>query len=603
MIKKIKLVSVLSFCLTVIIIFTFGCLNDNTSSSGGLLTDVSKDEGESEKSSLTGVDIDEKLSDIERKIVSSPTIIPPLPDEELCSSGDRELIFIKGYADKGCNVEIYVNGLLVEGSIAVDDKGYFETSDGIEIIKGENEVELIAVSPVWGRSNPTKISIFLNVPEEVTFKVYDSADSLKEIEDTYFSRVSNPSVYIEGYCQPGSQVSLQVNDIVVSEYESDDGTFSFEEIELNLDNNEIVLWSLTSDGFTSVPASRDIVVSKDVCSPNPSDLSGYHDESGNHLSWLNSTDENFLSYKLVRVEDPCVNPDYPEDDVIYTFENVESDSYVDSDIEEGKSYFYTLWTLDKAGYAVSSSVLALPKPVYSISIDEVPPFEDVSAGRREWFYRYYEITNTGNVTVNLQPMMVWVKLDPEPDEEMLLSPLWEVHIWNPDSDEYYYDDENITSTHIADWVNTGGTTEVEEEPTYNDEDTDDDGVDDYFTKTVTKIKTTRKTAPGEGKRIMTVTVITTITVTDRTTGAIVSETTTTDTSTEIVEPEKIGNPIEGLGPGEKVKIAIKVQNVSAENFATITVHFHFAPVDCDGYFFTDEIVSTGDITVYSSGRN
>ncbi len=593
MIKKIKLVLVLFFCLTVIVIFTFGCLNDNNSGSD-LITGVSKDEGESEKSSLTEVDIDEKLSDIERKIVTSPTITSPLPDEELCSSGDRELIFIEGYADKGCNVEIYVNGLLVEGSIAVDDEGYFETSDGIEIIKGENEVELIAVSPVWGRSNPTKISIFLNVPEEVTFKVYDSADSLKEIEDTYFSRVSNPSVYIEGYCQPGSQVSLQVNDIVVSEYESDDGTFSFEEIELNLGDNEIVSWLLTSDGFTSVPAFRDIVVSKDVCSPNPSDLSGYHDESGNHLSWLTSTDENFLTYKLVRVEDPCINPDYSEDDVIYTFENVEADSYVDSDIEEGKSYFYTLWTLDKAEHAVSSNVLALPKPVYSISIDEVPPFEDVSAGRREWFYRYYEITNTGNVTVNLQPMMVWVKLDPEPDEEMLLSPLWEVHIWNPDSDEYYYDDENITSTHIADWINTRGTTEVEEEePTYSS---------DGLTKTETVTETTKKTAPGEGKRIMTVTVVTTITETDLTTN-ISTTTVTIDTSTEIVEPEKIGNPVEGLGPGEKVKIAIKVQNVSAENSATITVHFHFAPVDTDGYFFTDEIVSTGDIYCKSSGRN
>lgn len=54
---------------------------------------------------------------------------------------------------------------------------------------------------------------------------------------------------------------------------------------------------------------------------------------------------------------------------------------------------------------------------------------------------------------------------------------------------------------------------------------------------------------------------------------------------------------------KKIKIGIKIQNISAANNEEITVHFNFAPVDCDGHFFIDEIVSTGDIYCKSSGRN
>jgi len=55
--------------------------------------------------------------------------------------------------------------------------------------------------------------------------------------------------------------------------------------------------------------------------------------------------------------------------------------------------------------------------------------------------------------------------------------------------------------------------------------------------------------------------------------------------------------------GEKIKIAIKIQNISAYVDDKITVHFNFAPVDCGGHFFIDEIISTGDVTVTGSGRN
>ena len=76
-----------------------------------------------------------------------------------------------------------------------------------------------------------------------------------------------------------------------------------------------------------------------------------------------------------------------------------------------------------------------------------------------------------------------------------------------------------------------------------------------------------------------------------------------DTTTEIVEPEKIGSLIEDLEPGEKIKIGVKIQNISAANNEEIIVHFNFAPVDCDGHFFIDEIISTGDVYCKSSGRN
>lgn len=80
------------------------------------------------------------------------------------------------------------------------------------------------------------------------------------------------------------------------------------------------------------------------------------------------------------------------------------------------------------------------------------------------------------------------------------------------------------------------------------------------------------------------------------------ETVTYDTTTEVVEPEKIGSLIENLQPGEKIKLGVKIQNISAANNEEITVHFNFAPVDCDGHFFVDEIISTGDIYCKSSGR-
>ncbi|MDD3628653.1 MAG: hypothetical protein PHN81_02590, partial [Actinomycetota bacterium] len=89
--------------------------------------------------------------------------------------------------------------------------------------------------------------------------------------------------------------------------------------------------------------------------------------------------------------------------------------------------------------------------------------------------------------------------------------------------------------------------------------------------------------------------------TDLTTGKK-TKTTTTDSTTRLVEPEKVGSPIEGLRPGEKIIIEVKIQNIAAENGEKIIAHFHFAPVDCDGHFYTDEIVSTGDVIAIGRSR-
>ncbi|MCJ7666012.1 MAG: hypothetical protein MUO59_04670, partial [Actinobacteria bacterium] len=183
----------------------------------------------------------------------------------------------------------------------------------------------------------------------------------------------------------------------------------------------------------------------------------------------------------------------------------------------------------------------------------------------------------------------------EPDPDMEIAPLWEVHIWEPDTGLYYYSNEDIDETYISDWWNLKGYTTTEEVTTLSA---------DGLTRTVTVTESAKRTEDNEVnlKRIMTTTTVTTVTVTTLATGAS-TVTTTTATTTEIVGPERIGTLIEGLDPGEKIKIGVKIQNISAANNEEIVVHFHFAPVDCDGHFYIDEEVSTLDIYCKSSDRN
>lgn len=590
MMVKRKFTIILLVFLTVVVLYTPGC------GLGGFeLVPIASEEKDTAIDD--GENLDSILSDLKGKLVSPPIVLSHTSGEEVYGSGDRELIFIKGSAEGGNTIEVYVNGVLQQSDILVDSRGNFETINGVEIIEDKNIIELIAVSPSGNESNPTKFNIFLIVPQKVDYMVYENSIDMKEIDNIYYSTENKPTIFLRGNYLPTADIFIMVNDQIIGEILSDaNGVFSIDGVEIKEGSNEIAVWAITSDGFVSAPIFSNLVVIKDLINPNPSTLTGSQEAGSNKLSWIVSDDDNFDSYKIVRVEDPCLTPEFPADDVIITFNDVLVDSYIDEDIEEGRAYFYTVWTLDKAGHAVSSNVLAIPKPVYGLTIEMVLPFDDYSLGRREWFYQYYELTNTSNTTVSIQPMMAWIQLDPEPDVDMEISPLWEAHIWNPDdSGQSYYSDEAIYKTYIADWVTTRGITTTGTDISYSS---------DGLSKTVTVTETTRKAEIGDVnlRRVMNVTTSTTITVTDLTTG-VDTVTTTSDSSSQIVGPELIGSAIEDLAPGEKVKIGIKIQNISAAENEEIMVHFQFTVVDCDGHFFIDEIVSTGDITVISSGRN
>ncbi len=588
MISKIKTILIVIFCMAIVLSYTLAC----SPRSSGLTQESGNPQTENSDNNI----ISQKLNELLGRRISPPVVLSHKSGQIIYGSGDRELIFIKGYADKGNTIEIYVNGLLNQSNIFVDNNGNFETLNGVEISGGKNIIKLISVRASGIKSSPTEFTLFLDVPQKVEYKIYENIENLKEIKDIYYTKEIYPLVYIRGTHLPSSSVYIQVNDKIVGEIESDNnGMFELGDIVLKPGNNEIAVWTVAMDKFRSAPVFTNIMVNRDLYDPIPSDLTGYKQGNANYLSWSISPDADFYSYKLVKVEDPCINPEYPENDVIATFSDINAKSYVDNDIVSGKAYFYTLWTLDKAGRAVSSNVVAIPKPVYSLTFTKVPSSISNTIARREWFYQAYEMTNMGNVTVDVQPIMLWLKLEPNPDEEMEISPLWEVHIWNPSNGEYYYSNEDIYSTYISDWRNFDG---------YTDTETTDTLSADGLTRTVTVVETTKKTADSyvNLKRIMTKTVNTTITVTDLTTG-ISTVTTATDNSTEIVEPEKIGSPITGLEPGEKIIIEVKVQNIAAENGEKIIVHFHFYPIDCDGYFYIDEHVSTLDIPVIGESRN
>jgi len=600
MMKRIKTIIVVIFAVMLVAFYTTACfpggvdlLSTGTEAAARENTTTAQDNSAREDA---GEDIDTRLNELKEGLIGAPVILSHVSGEQLFGSGDRELIFLKGSAETGNTIEIYVNGILDQDDVQVDSKGTFETLNGVEIIEGKNIVELIAVNSSGRRSSPTKFSLELIVPQKVEFTLYNNSDELVEIDGAYYTTENKPGIYLRGTYIPGSYIFIQANDRIIGEVESgESGIFSFTDIALSTGDNEVAVWAVTPDGFISAPIFESIAVFKDIITPYPSNLTGYQNGKTNYISWNTSIDDNFSSYKIVRVEDPCINPEYPDNDVIVTINDKNTTSYIDEDIEEGRSYYYTVWTLDMAGHVVSSNVLAIPKPVYAVSMSKVESFTDISVSRREWFYQYYEITNTGNVTLDLQPMMLWIKLSPEPEGEMEITPLWEVHLWDPDSEgSYYYSDENIFESYISDWA-TYGNTITEEETVYSS---------DGLTKTVTVTETTKNAEKNDVnlKRVMTVTTITTVTATDLTTG-IDTVTVANDTTTEIVEPEKIGTLIEDLVPGEKIKIGVKIQNISAANNEEIVVHFHFAPVDCDGHFFIDEIVSTGDIFCKSSGRN
>ncbi|MEA2016773.1 MAG: hypothetical protein U9O59_08780 [Actinomycetota bacterium] len=600
MAKNVKIILVMLFCVVFILSCSTACfpevgeLTGQENASQTENTDGNADTGNTNNTENLVI---QELNELKDRIVSPPMILSFEAGEVIYGSGDKELIFLKGCADKGNTIEVYVNGVQ-HNDLIVDNNGNFETLNGIEIIEGRNDIELISVDSSGRKSDTTEFSLFLDVPQKVEYALYNNGTDLDEIGDTYYTEEIHPLAYIKGSHIPSSIVSIQVNDKIMGEVEADSGgLFELEDIILDQGSNEIVIWGVSPDGSISAPVFKEVVVCRDLDVPYPSNLTGYQQDEANYLTWDTSPDTYFDSYKLVRVEDPCLNPDYPEHDVIATFSDINTTNYIDNDIVSGKSYFYTLWSLDEAGHAISSNVVGIPKPDYTISISPITTSADNTISRREWYYQPFEITNEGTVPLNIQPLMAWIELNPNTEgEDVEISPLWEVKMWNPDASEYYYESGGIFETYYADWVKTDGYTTTEETTVYSA---------DGLTKTVTTIETTQVTEYSEvnSKRLMSTTVVTTTEVTDLTTGITTTTTLTPDTNTTLVEPEKIGSIIEGLKPGESTIVEVKIQNIAAENGEKIIVHFHFVPVDCDGYYYIDEIVSTGGVIAIGRSRD
>ncbi|MHB1274960.1 MAG: fibronectin type III domain-containing protein [Candidatus Humimicrobiaceae bacterium] len=585
--KNYKLISVF-FIISFLILTTLSCSIANSGKTGS----VSNNGQSVSDETISSFSLTEALNTLKEKLVNPPVITSHKPYQELTSNNNKELVIIKGKSDIDTSIALKVNGILSEKKYAVDSSGDFEIKDGIEIVEGTNTVEIYAVNADGEKSEPTKLTFLLNIQKNLDFTVYENAENLVEIFSQFYSKEFKPLVYVHGIALPAVDVYLKVNDKIIGNVQSSDtGAFFFENVGLSHGGNIISVWYVSGNGQPSVQINKEITVFKDVVSPNPSSLTGYVSSNGNHLGWAQSSDAGFVSYKIVRVEDPAKNPHYPDDNVIATIADRTISSYTDTDIISGKAYFYTLWTLDNAGNLISSNVLPLPAPKYTISMIKLPSLQGNVLARREWYYEYFEITNTGNVPVNIQPILVWFLLDPDSDPEMALNPLWAVYIWDPSTGTYYYSNEDIRESHVSDWIGHGSTQKYET-VTYSA---------DGLSKTTTVLEVYKIAEETVGKRIVSFDRTTTITVEDLVTG--VSTTTTAhEVSKGIAEPEKVGNIIEGIQPGDKIKLAVKIANVAADNGDKIVVHFNFAPTDSFGYYFTDDIVSTYDIFITSSGK-
>src|SRR3989304_7358562 len=243
MIQKTKIILILLLCLSLILAYVTGCFLNGTD----LTQETSEEAGNDTDES--GNDINNRLTELKDRIVSSPVVLSHESGEVVYGSGERELIFIKGYADSGNTIEVYVNDILEQSNIIVDNNGNFETLNGVGIIEGQNIIELVSVSPSGNKSNPTEFNLFLSVPQKVEYEIFENSENLKEIKDTYYSTESNPEVYIQGSHIPSSRVFILVNDKIVGEIVSNDqGMFELDGVTLKAGNNEIAIWSRTGDG-------------------------------------------------------------------------------------------------------------------------------------------------------------------------------------------------------------------------------------------------------------------------------------------------------------------------------------------------------------------
>jgi hypothetical protein len=611
--KNYKIISII-FIVSSLILLISSCNIVNPDKSGNISGTTKTASAETSSS----FDLTEELNTLKEKLVNPPVITSHKPYQELTSSSDKELVIIKGKSDIGTSIVLKVNGILTDKKYAVSSNGDFEILDGVEIVEGTNTVEIYAINTSGEKSEPTKLVFLLNIQKNLEFAIFENSDNLIEIFNDFYSKESKPLSYIRGVTVPLVDVYLKVNDKIVGQALSDDvGVFSFENVQLSHGPNLISVWYIASGEQKSIQVDKEINVFTDLVSPNPSSLTGYIGNDGNHLGWANTIDFGFVSYKIVRVDDPVKNPHYPNDNVIATITDKNISSYTDKDVISGKAYFYTLWTLDKAGNVVSSNVLPLPAPKYKISMEKLPSLQDDVLARREWYYEYFEITNTGNVPVYIQPILVWFLLDPVSYPELALNPLWAVYIWDPDSGTYYYSNEDIRESVVSDWVShdsvqrtetvtyssdgltttktvSDGESRVTETVTYSS---------DRLSRTTTVVEVLRSVEETIGVRKVTFNTTTKITKENLVTGVIETAEPTYEVISGTAEPQMIGNGLIGpIEPGAKIKLAVKIANVAAENGDKIVVHFHFAPADSSGAYFTDDIVSTHDIFITSSGK-
>lgn len=593
--KNYKIISVF-FIVSFLILINSSCSIANSDKTGSISNNGQSVSDET----ISSFNLTEALNTLKEKLVNPPVITSHKPYQELTSNNNKELVIIKGKSDIDTSIALKVNGILSDKKYLVDSSGDFEIKDGIEIVEGTNTVEIYAVNADSEKSEPTKLTFLLNIQKNLDFTVYENADNLIEISSQFYSKEFKPLVYVHGIALPAVDVYLKVNGKILGQTQSSDtGAFFFENVGLSHGVNIISVWYVSGDGQPSVQIDREITVFKDVVSPNPSSLTGYVGNNGNHLGWAQSTDAGFISYKIVRVEDPAKNPHYPDDNVIATITDKNISSYTDTDIIPGKAYFYTLWTLDNAGNLISSNVLSLPAPKYTISMEKLPSMQDNVIGRREWYYEYFEITNTGNVPLFIQPILVWLLLEPESELGMTLNPLWEVDIWDPNNGNYYYENSDIRTSVISPWIGSKKTVDV----TYLN-----------ATKITTIVEFFEIREENASKKLLIFNKVTTIIRENLITGEIETEPPLSEGPlTAIVEPYdtdcilikgiQLGDE-NGIEPGEKIKLAVKIANIAADNGDKITVHFHFAPTDTtdEGYYFTDDIVSTHDIFITSSGK-
>ncbi len=90
MIKKIKIILILLFCLVITLSYVTGCSSD----SSNLLQGSSKLQANDTEGSDNNINT--RLNELKNKIISPPVVLSHQSGEVIYGSGERELIFIKG---------------------------------------------------------------------------------------------------------------------------------------------------------------------------------------------------------------------------------------------------------------------------------------------------------------------------------------------------------------------------------------------------------------------------------------------------------------------------------------------------------------------------